>query len=205
MSKTDITPVRTERRDAAENRQRILKAAHKLFEEFGVENVSMNQIATEAEIGPGTLYRRFRNKSELCQELIKDHLDLLFDGIETYMNENRDEPPRERLKGLLRLFIRFREMKAQLLSGVEESASPARKRPLSQNPVYNELHKLFVELLDEIAASEPSRSPAPNSVFKADVLMMALLRDSYHFQRDVRGYAPEMILEQLILTFLPEE
>jgi hypothetical protein len=36
--------IRLERRDAAENRQRILKAALKLFEQYGVEQVSMNQI-----------------------------------------------------------------------------------------------------------------------------------------------------------------
>jgi len=54
---------RAERRDAAENRQRILATAIRLFEQFGVEQVSMNQIATEAGIGPGTLYRRYRNKA----------------------------------------------------------------------------------------------------------------------------------------------
>lgn len=48
-----IFHTRTERRDAAENRQRILDAAFKLFEQNGVEQVSMNQIATEAQIGPG--------------------------------------------------------------------------------------------------------------------------------------------------------
>jgi AcrR family transcriptional regulator len=50
---TDHT--RPERRDAAENRQRILNAALRLLEQNGVEQVSMNQIATEAQIGPGTL------------------------------------------------------------------------------------------------------------------------------------------------------
>ncbi|SPF52639.1 Transcriptional regulator (fragment) [Candidatus Desulfosporosinus infrequens] len=41
-----------------------------------------------------------------------------------------------------------------------------------------------------------------NSVFRADLLLMALSRDSYSFQRDVRGYAPEMILEQLCSLFI---
>jgi len=40
-----------ERRDAAENRQRILNAALRLFELNSVEQVSMNQIAIEAQIG----------------------------------------------------------------------------------------------------------------------------------------------------------
>ncbi|MDR3601897.1 MAG: TetR/AcrR family transcriptional regulator [Desulfosporosinus sp.] len=52
------------------------------FELNSVEQVSMNQIAIEAQIGPGTLYRRYRNKGELCLDLIKDNIDLLFEDIE---------------------------------------------------------------------------------------------------------------------------
>ena len=44
MNGSETIRIRLERRDAAENRQRILKAALKLFEQYGVEQVSMNQI-----------------------------------------------------------------------------------------------------------------------------------------------------------------
>lgn len=53
----EITRTRSERRDATKNRQLILNTAQRLFEQYGVEAVSMNQIAIEAQIGPGTLYR----------------------------------------------------------------------------------------------------------------------------------------------------
>src|SRR4051812_19457828 len=119
MNETEATPVRSERRDAAANRQRILDAAIRLFELQGVEQVSMNQIASEAQLGPGTLYRRYRNKSELCLDLIKDHVDLLFEDMEAYLEKCEAEPPCQRLKEIIRIFIRFREKKAQLLTGVE--------------------------------------------------------------------------------------
>ncbi|HDD7258518.1 TPA: helix-turn-helix transcriptional regulator, partial [Staphylococcus aureus] len=48
------------RKDAKENRQRIEEIAHKLFDEEGVENISMNRIAKELGIGMGTLYRHFK-------------------------------------------------------------------------------------------------------------------------------------------------
>ena len=66
-TETETSYPRSERRDASENRQRILKAAQKLFDKYGVEQVSMNQIASEAQVGSATLYRRYSNKSELCQ------------------------------------------------------------------------------------------------------------------------------------------
>jgi AcrR family transcriptional regulator len=199
MSETEATPSRPERRDAAANRQRILDTAIRLFELHGVEQVSMNQIATEAQLGPGTLYRRYRNKSELCLDLIKDHVDLLFEDMESYLEQCDAEPPWRRLKEILRLFIRFREKKAQLLTGVEDSASTPPSRPRKHGPIYYELHKLFVKLYDEMASFEQA---PPNSIFRADMLLAALNSDSYLFQRDVRSHTPEHILEQIYLTFV---
>jgi AcrR family transcriptional regulator len=199
MSETEAAPVRPERRDAALNRQRILDAAIRLFEQHGVEQVSMNQIASEAQLGPGTLYRRYRNKSELCLDLIKDHVDLLFEDMEAYLEQNEAEPPSRRLKEIIRLFIRFREKKAQLLTGVEDSASNPPSRPRAHSPIYYELHKLNVKLFDEMAAVEQT---PPDSIFRADMLLAALNSDSYLFQRNVRGLTPETILEQIYLTFV---
>lgn len=198
----EVPNTRSERRDAAENRQRILNAALRLFEQNGVEQVSMNQIATEAQIGSGTLYRRYRNKGELCLDLIKDNIVLLFEDIEAYLEQNQTEPPSQRLKGMLRLFIRFREKKLQLLTGVEEATSTNRLMYQTPSPLYNQLHEIIVELFDEMTAAEQTQ---PNSVFRADIVLMALRSDSYLFQRDVRGYSPEMILEQLCSTFISLE
>lgn len=192
---------RTERRDAAENRQRILEAALKLFEQNGVEHVSMNQIATEAQIGSGTLYRRYKNKSELCLDLIKDNIDLLFEDIEAYLKQHQPDPPSQRLKGVISFFIRFREKKLELLAGVEQTASTNGLQSRTQSPVYHDLHEIFVKLFSQMTASEPVEL---NSVFKADMLLMALKSESYLFQRDVRGYSPELYFEQLCLTFFPE-
>ncbi|WP_434509928.1 TetR/AcrR family transcriptional regulator [Desulfitobacterium sp. AusDCA] len=199
MNNSKITQIRSERRDAAENRQRILNAAIELFEQNGVEQVSMNQIATEAKVGPGTLYRRYRSKSELCLDLIKDNVDQLFNDIETYLEQNHFDPPSRRLKGILSLFIHFRERKAQLLMGVEESSSTNSLRARMQSPLFNELHQLLLELFEEMNVSEETHY---NSVFRADILLWALSRDFYSFQRDARGHSPEMILEQLCSIFI---
>lgn len=206
MNEAEPAPPRPERRDAAENRQRILQTALDLFERHGVEQVSMNQIATEAKIGPGTLYRRYRNKSELCLDLIKDNLVQVFDDIEAYLEENRNDSPTVRLRGLIVLFMRFREKKAQLLIGVEDASSQNRPKSRTKGPLYNELHDMLVELLDEIArdaARDGDGQIPPNSIFKADMLLMAMSSDAYFFQREVRGYTSEQIVEQLCLTFIP--
>ena len=201
MVNDENTPrTRIERRDAAKNRQLILDTAHRLFEQYGVEQVSMNQIATEAQIGPGTLYRRYRNKGELCLDLIKDSVDLFFEDIEAYLEENEAVPANQKLKEIISFFIRFREKKAQLLTGVEETKSTNPLKSRTQNPLYIELHQILVQLFDEMTAK--GQSAHSNSVFKADMVLMALNSDAYFLQKDVRGYSPEEILELLCSTFI---
>ncbi|GLX70446.1 TetR/AcrR family transcriptional regulator [Paenibacillus glycanilyticus] len=191
-----------ERRDAAENRQRILNAALRLFERHGVEQVSMNQIAMEAQIGPGTLYRRYRNKSELCLDLMKDNLVQLFEDIYAYLEDNHGDSPSSRLRGILALFMGFREKKAQLLRGVEESSSSNRPTSRTKGPLYHELHEILVQLFDEMHAF--SGRSGSNSVFRADMLLNGISSDAYWFQREVREYTPDEILEHLCATFIAE-
>lgn len=202
MKSAEDINVRTERRDAAENRKRILAAAQKLFEQYGVEEVSMNQIAIEAGIGPGTLYRRYKNKSELCLDLKRDNFVKFFEDIDKYLIQHNTDAPGQRLKEILRLFICFGDKNHQLLAEIDSSAINNRSNSITQTPLYNKMHEIVVKLLSEMTASEQNE---PNNVFRADMLVYALLkRDSYTFQREVRGYSPESFLEQLCLTFFPE-
>lgn len=196
---TETSYPRPERRDAAENRQRILKAAQKLFDKYGVEQVSVNQIATEAQVGSATLYRRYSNKSELCQDLIKDNVVTLFKDIDNYLEQNLTVPPSQRLRGILSLFINFREKKIPLLAGIEESSPSNSFRSWLSSTPFNELRQYLVRSFDEINEAEQTHF---NSIFRADILIVALSSDSYLFQREVRGYPPEDILEQICDIFI---
>jgi AcrR family transcriptional regulator len=57
------------RRDAAENRERILAAAGEVFAEHGLD-AGVEEVARVAGVGMGTLYRRFPSKQALIDELI---------------------------------------------------------------------------------------------------------------------------------------
>jgi AcrR family transcriptional regulator len=61
------------RRDAERNRQRILDAAQELFTERGL-GVTLNDIAHHAEVGVGTVYRRFPDKQQLIDALFDEHI-----------------------------------------------------------------------------------------------------------------------------------
>ena len=59
------------RRDAVENRERLLAAARELFAEQGFD-VTLDDIARHAGVGVGTAYRRFANKGELLDALFAE-------------------------------------------------------------------------------------------------------------------------------------
>ncbi len=69
-----MTVRRPIRRDALENRQRLLVAAGRVFEEKGLE-ASVADVARVAGVGMGTLYRRFPSKDALIEALVSEVLE----------------------------------------------------------------------------------------------------------------------------------
>lgn len=67
---TDAAP--TERGDAARNRTLLLDAARRLVAERGADAVTMDDVATAAGVGKGTLFRRFGSRSGLMLVLLDE-------------------------------------------------------------------------------------------------------------------------------------
>jgi len=69
----------TERR--TERREHILNSALKVFAERGVREAIMEEVATEANIGKGTIYYYFSSKETLLEEIVATTVDYHFTGI----------------------------------------------------------------------------------------------------------------------------
>jgi AcrR family transcriptional regulator len=83
MAATPATPdaPRPLRRDAERNRQRILAAAQELFAERGA-HVTLDDVAERAEVGVGTVYRRFADRNALIDALFTARVDQLAEAAE---------------------------------------------------------------------------------------------------------------------------
>jgi AcrR family transcriptional regulator len=69
MSTADTPIAKPLRADARRNRERILEAARKVFAKQGAE-AQMDDIASAAGVGVGTVYRHFPDKNALLGELV---------------------------------------------------------------------------------------------------------------------------------------
>jgi AcrR family transcriptional regulator len=76
MTKKLLTTARKPRSDALRNRERILEVAKKVFTRQGA-NASLEEIAKQAGVGTGTLYRHFPTRDELIQGVYRNEVEKL--------------------------------------------------------------------------------------------------------------------------------
>lgn len=86
---------------AAETRKRIISSAKKLITENGFENVSIEDIAKEAEVSTGSFYTYFKRKEDVIEELNQAN----FYRLAEITNEMTDKSFDERLKYYCREFL----------------------------------------------------------------------------------------------------
>jgi len=92
---------RKPRADAQRNRERILEVAKEAFTRSGAD-ASLDDIAKQARVGPGTLYRHFPTREELLQAVYRNELEKLAKAEEKLAETM---PPVEALRAWLLLFV----------------------------------------------------------------------------------------------------
>ena len=94
---------RKPRSDAQRNRERILEVAKGAFTRLGA-NASLDDIAKEAGVGPGTLYRHFPTRGELLEAVYRTEMEKLADAEQKFADAL---PPIEALRAWLLLFVDY--------------------------------------------------------------------------------------------------
>ena len=79
-------------RERERRRQQIIVAAKRVFSEKGFSKTTMEDIAREAELSPGTLYLYFKNKDELYASLSLRILQYMNIRLEDVKKEKGNNP-----------------------------------------------------------------------------------------------------------------
>jgi AcrR family transcriptional regulator len=176
-----IEPEPVERADAARNRARILCTAQRLFEERGVSCVSMDEIAEQAGVGKGTLFRRFGSRAALARAVLSER--------ESNFQEEiiRGAPPLgpgacpgDRLIAFGEAVIEILEGHSELLIAAEDGGARFGSAPYA-------VHRLHMTLLLREA------DPDCDAEYLAETLLACLGADFYLYLRETREMDPERL------------
>jgi len=100
-TKSPKAAARKPRSDAQLNRERILEVAKEAFTRSGA-NASLDDIAKEAGVGPGTLYRHFPTRDALIEAVYRTEVEKLA-AAERKLAETM--PPIEALRAWMLMFV----------------------------------------------------------------------------------------------------
>ena len=87
MTTEALRPLRA---DARRNRDALIAAATQAFTTRGVDS-SLEEIAAQAGVGIGTLYRHFATRDALIEAVYRSALDRLCDGVRERLDQGRPD------------------------------------------------------------------------------------------------------------------
>jgi AcrR family transcriptional regulator len=132
MIKQDLRREREERR-RREYRRLILEAAERIIVRKGTSDMTMDDVAREAEFSKATIYHYFRSKGELVLELLGNFLDQL--GTEARKITALKCSAREKMERAIHFYLQFNREKENV------------SRTLMMDPAF--MHKLTALITKE--------------------------------------------------------
>ena len=93
-------------------RDKLIEIARQLFAKQGIENTTMNDIASASEKGRRTIYTYFRNKRAIYNAVVKTESDKIVEKLADLVN--KPEPVEQKLMDFI--FVRFEAIKDRLLA-----------------------------------------------------------------------------------------
>ncbi|MET9387944.1 helix-turn-helix domain-containing protein [Streptomyces sp. NPDC002928] len=127
MTRTETTQ-RRPRADGQRNRARILEAALRLFVEQGPD-VPFTEIARQAGVGVGTVYRHFPAREDLIEAAYRSELDAVCAGAAELLEQ---VPPQDALRIWMDRFVDYWATKIDLTEALEAVVAAGRD-PFAQS------------------------------------------------------------------------
>ncbi|GIQ70391.1 TetR/AcrR family transcriptional regulator [Xylanibacillus composti] len=179
---------------------KILDTAQTLFQEYGIEDVSMHQIAQSSGIGQGTLYRRFPSKNMLCLSLMKNKFERFMRDTEAYLREARDVPVVQKLTTVV---TRLVLLAGEDLEWMKQIMRTDRLRDTKVNcfelPPFVFIRNHVEHLLKEAEAAHKLKPVDP--FFTASMIATSLTPEMITYLND-QGYSMEEIAERYCQSFI---
>ena len=100
-------------------RQKIIKAAVKVFAEKGFYNSRVSEIAKEANVADGTIYLYFKNKDDILISLFEEEFGQIVENMRKELEKEKDALQKIRQFANMHLSIVAKQQKLAEVLGVE--------------------------------------------------------------------------------------
>jgi len=137
-------------REGERRRQQIVVAARRVFSSKGLSKATMEDIAREAELSPGTIYLYFKNKDELYASLSLRILQYLLIRLQNVTSE-KYETSEKKFAALTSAMIDVYEFDPIILISMFNLQTSETLKTISQE-LLSEIKKLSCKSIEEIAA-----------------------------------------------------
>lgn len=160
------TPQPPLRADAQRNRRRILDAAGQLLATEGVAGLTMDELASRARVGKGTLYRNFTDKSGIASALLDDRVrDMHARMLQGPPPLGPGAPGAKRLAAFAEAYMRHIAGNLDLVL-LTEASSPRGRFDRVVYPFWRRhIEILVAEIFKETTAHERVEVPTSTQVF----------------------------------------
>ena len=138
------------RREKERRKQQIMVAAKRVFTTKGFGRATMEDIANEAELSPGTLYLYFKSKDELCASLSLRVLEYLLLRIE-HLQKEKGLDDRQKISELKKALLDVYEFDPLMLKNLSYLKSSEALSHLNSE-LMDEIERLSCKALQRIAA-----------------------------------------------------
>ena len=159
-SSDSVVVPRKLRADALQNRERILQVAKLAFTYVGPD-VSLDEIAKLAKVGPGTLYRHFPTRDALVEAVYRTELEKLTLAEREF---SASLPPVEALRAWMLTFVDYMATKLIILPAINLMACGPEK-------VFEQSGPLITTAIDALM-----RRAVESGELRGDVSGMDMLR-----------------------------
>jgi len=180
------------RADAQRNRDKILDAARAAFRERGAA-CSLDEIAKQAGVGAGTLYRHFPTRDDLIDAVMRNWAERIEADCQAVVDS--DLPPRAALTEWFNRFVEnvgiYQGAAAKLMSAMDDPKSP----------IYRKCQVLVAanaKVLDSVRAKGALRDDVDAREVMRLVSGVASVADSSRLAPDEAGPMLGIVLEGIL-------
>ncbi|GGA36220.1 TetR/AcrR family transcriptional regulator [Paenibacillus physcomitrellae] len=203
-----------------EYKKRILGVVKDMLHKGTFEEATMSQIAKLADIGQGSLYRRYANKGEISSELLRRSSEALLARLEEGPSKEElarskggqvpvdsvdsagllaDYPSVYRLKWTLENIVNFIDEQTELLYVIKAEFMGKHQLTQFEHPFFERLNVLITALLTEAARRGEMKAVSPS--LAANAIIAVVSPDVYMYQRKHYATTKEEFCEGVFRLF----